>query len=226
MSTLEHEQSNKNPESDPGYMSDSVRNASSLGTENSPIDERAKPNAQEVGDRVKEKRSRNHVWYVRRCLDESFNLPDLQRFCHDNFDYVYKRYHDTGFDRIITEIIDYCSKHPFKFEILWEKIKEERLTGYKYYSDWKQVFKENEYEIILNDETQQIAQSIGNQPHALTTEDKATISEWFFKTLTRQEQGLVLTVALFEGINRRQMALIAEDLNRLLFDSTFNSTDK
>lgn len=233
MKPLDPDQNNdRNPRSNSESISDSDENVSSVETKNASLDEKAKSGTQEeFQGRVKKggQALRNHIWYVRKCLDESFDLPELQAFCHDYFDYVYKRLGDhDGFDHIITRIIGYCRKH-LAFESLWEKIKEKELIGYEYYLDWKQAFKENdynEYEVIADYETPRTVQNTGDQPHPLTTEDSRAIAEWFFKTLTHQEQSLVLTVALFEGMNRRQMALIAQDINRLLFDQPSNAKEQ
>ncbi len=49
-------------------------------------------------------------------------------------------------------------------------------------------------------------------PHPLEGDDMNVLNEWFFKQLGLEDRSLLLTVALFEGIDRRYVNIIAKDV--------------
>lgn len=178
---------------------------------------------------------------TQRCLRESFtDYADIKGFCLGYFEDFYKEIKETDkFSDIIQSLIAYCDTRG-EIDHLWSLIKEQRIKHYdKYYSKWKQMM--DEYQSWQESrDNMQASDSIGqfiykpgsvtrekplapdgeNQAHPLSGNNRAVINDWFYNELGAQEKSMVLTVALFEGINRKLMIPIFHEIERRLFEKT------
>lgn len=167
---------------------------------------------------------------IRKCLYESFDgLNDILNFCFYNFESLYKEVKEIGeFSTIIRRVIEYCNKHG-AMEILWERLKEaDRGYHYNiYYPMWKQALTTFSDSIGRFIDTSQPSSresatvlNYEDRNHPLSSDDIIAIIDWFQNELGAQERSMVLTVALFEGINRKHLISISNEIKQRLFDPT------
>jgi len=170
------------------------------------------------------------------CLSESFEgAGDIYNFCFYCFEDLYKELIETdGFEKNIRRLIQYCKTHR-QDEYLWSCIKEKRINQYNiYYLKWKQAIEDqqrrkgSENLLTIDSIDQYKSRAITRekplspdgegQTHPLSGNDPAAINEWFFNELELHEKSQVLSVALFEGINRKFIEPISQEIERILFE--------
>ena len=186
---------------------------------------------QQESDRLKKWKeliANNPKDIIHDCLSASFSShSDISDFCFYYFEPLSKELRETdGYERIIRRLIQYCNEHGL-MEDLWLHIKEKRINQYNiYYPKWKQVNMRTNDSIGQFDKPGSItrekplAPDGGSQPHPLSGNNRAAINDWFYNELESQEKSMVLTVALFEGINRKLMIPISHEIERRLFEKT------
>lgn len=168
---------------------------------------------------------RNHIICLKMCLIELFNENDLRDFCQSYLHPVYKKIRETDrLDSIVREIVDYCSEHR-AYEEFWEAISWVRPGVYqKFYANWKGLYKDSfaadDLEFAIEEDASFVKKDSPARSHPLDEEDRAAIEEWFFTELTCQERSLAIAVALFEGLNRRLLTSVAQQIGQILFDSS------
>lgn len=172
---------------------------------------------------------------IRDCLTESFaNFDDVSNFCFTHFESFSKELQaNEGFKRAIVRLIEYCKTHG-EIERLWSYIESKRKNHYnRFYPKWKQAI-ENVRRNQNNAEHSRafdpidqyksdsvIRENVNNltdDPHPLFANDLNEINLWFFDELDAPDQSRVLTVALFEGISRKHIEPIAQEIERKLFE--------
>lgn len=183
----------------------------------------------EFYDRQEKKKSPKRI--IRDCLEESFNATNIRSFClnHTELEKIpsHSREGDP-FDSIIDRLIQYCYENGID-ENLWDCIRQDRERQYsKYYPKWKkakeathknhndQFFDPLEFRI----QQKPITSNEVIRDHPLSGDDKAAINSWYHNGLNSEEKSMVLTVALFKGINRKHMTTIACEIQHILFETT------
>lgn len=178
---------------------------------------------------------------MRQCLQKSFsNEEELRGFCFDFAEEVHQELKEADRStRIISALIIYCEARD-EIETFWQHIKMMRPNQYKkFYPRWQKAYKEYQQWRESRDAMEAfdfaedysfepgfIAQegpttsASSDQPHALTSDDPIVINDWFFNDLSRSEQSMVLTVALFEGVNRKHMIPISKEIEQRLAGDT------
>ncbi|MCB9098213.1 MAG: hypothetical protein H6632_01640 [Anaerolineales bacterium] len=182
---------------------------------------------------------------MRQCLEKSFaNEDELKDFCFDFAEEVHRELKESDRSKyIIRTLIIYCETRD-EIESFWSSIEVIRPNQYKkFFPRWQKAYKayqqwrENRDAMEAFDfvedytfepgfiaQENSVPSATGNQPHALTSDEPIVINDWFFNDLNRPEQSMVLTVALFEGINRKYMAPIAKELEQRL-DGNISTDD-
>jgi hypothetical protein len=199
------------------------------------------PPYQQESDKLKEqkelidrhaRRPANPSLIIKDCLRKSFkDDADIKEFCSEYFEYFCKEIKETDrFSEIIQSLITYCDTHG-EIEHLWSLIKEQRIEHYeKYYSKWKQMMVEYQswqesreqfiYKPGFVTREKPLVPDGEDKAHPLSGNNRAAINGWFYNELGSQEKSMVLTVALFEGINRKLMIPISQEIERRLFETT------
>ncbi len=162
---------------------------------------------------------------IRDCLEAFFEYESLRSFCQDYFSPVFKGLNDRdSFSTIITGIISHCDEHG-KMEYLWEGLRSVRPSRQPefeaYYQRWKEAIKRSHTDRINTNQYAYIKQ--GNDTDATFDSENNPLeqkgeefAQWFFRKLKKEEQSLLLTTALFEGLSRRKMIDIAKTLDDIL----------
>jgi hypothetical protein len=162
------------------------------------------------------------------CLKESFTSDrDLRNLCLARFEELHGELKES--DRraeIIGRLVEHCVERSTE-HVLWDYIRERRPLRYdEFYSRWEKARKSSSrpFGYYFGSESEQSARQrpsgpdgAGGGDHVLAREDKAAIARWFHEDLDPEERSMVLTVALFQGINRKHMASISEEIERRLF---------
>lgn len=167
----------------------------------------------------------------RKCLQESYGgyESELRGICQDYFKPVSNNLKETDrLDDIVVQLILYCEKY-HQFELLWGVIEKGRPNNYeKYYKLWQKAvesmamtdwLEQSRYETVSDSEKDRIGRSTRDEPHPLASEKTEAINKWFFNELNQQEQSFTLTVALFEGINRKLLGELTREIENRLFDT-------
>jgi hypothetical protein len=162
----------------------------------------------------------------RECLEEAYGGYEdkLRAISQDYFKPVFNNLKELDrFDGIISQLILYCEKDHHRFECLWEIIKKDSPGNYKkYYQQWQKAVESMEatdyrYEPVPDSSENSRRVNPGDEPHPLATGNNDTVNKWFFDELNRQDQSFVLTVALFEGANRKLLSELNHKIESLLF---------
>lgn len=169
-----------------------------------------------------------------KCLFESFvNMDDFTSYCAEHFEEFYKDLRATStFSSSTQALIHHCYARG-RVEYLWETIRQERPTNYDQYhpeweiasgaggtaSRWSSEFGGSEY-----GQQQSVAQDKPDAStahrHPLAQQDETAIANWFYDELTVDEQALVLSTALFEGLDRKHLLSISRELARTILEQT------
>ena len=166
---------------------------------------------------------------IRDCLFYSF----------DNYEDIYYNFYTlyfedfakelnilVGYGSSIWKLINHCNQHG-RVEDLWVYIKNIRDKQYdKYYPKWEQAINENQENynnknsvyLKLGSVIREKPMDADGQAHPLSGNDRLAINDWFFNKLDAHEQSQVMTVALFEGINRKLMEPIYQEIERIFFE--------
>jgi len=189
---------------------------------------------QKVWDRLESKTGRpNDI--IHDCLFKSFgNATDICNFCFYNFESLFKELLETdGLGKNIRRLIQHCNEYKIE-EYLWSCLEKERQNYYKeFYIKWKQAIEEyqqsqdNSNKKRTVDPIDQFKPSsftrdnlddAKNKDHPLSGKDRNNIRDWFFNTLDTHEKSQILTAALFEGMNRKLMEPISQEMERIFFE--------
>lgn len=161
---------------------------------------------------------------IRECLEICFDNESIRIFCQDYFPYVFKRLNPLDrLDHVISQIIRYCDQRGnVEIEYLWQKVKLERKDNYyKYYLRWQKAVKDNpeinrlnidEYAFKASEKKDEM-QSNQNNPLAKSSDE---LTSWFFNELQSEEQSLILTAALFEGMSRQKLVQAVTSIEKFL----------
>jgi len=179
---------------------------------------------------IKDIKSKTPKDIINDCLSESFASADeIFDFCYYSFEDLHKEMRETdGFKKNIRRLIQYCKTHRQE-EHLWLCIKDKMINQYnKYYPDWKKAVEEQQMQKDLENlfaykdraitPEKPLSPDGEGQTHPLSGNDHAAINEWFFNELELHDKSQVLTVALFEGINRKFIEPISQEIERILFE--------
>lgn len=160
---------------------------------------------------------------IRECLEICFDSESIRIFCQNYFTYVFNRLHSSDrLDYVISEIIRYCEQRGnVQFEYLWQKIKIERKDNYqKYYLRWQNAVQDTVEISRVNVEEYAFKASEKNETQTsqdnLLAKNTNELTSWFFSELQPEEQSLLLSTALFEGMSRQKLVEIITDLEKIL----------
>lgn len=192
-----------------------------------------KPKIQQETDKQKKWKdlvSNNPTRIIQECLSVSFSgITYIKDFCFTYFEDLYKELNEgDGRSTIIRRIIQHSYEHD-TVDYLWECIRTERINHYeKYHPKWKEAKTLSPDSIgrfvDASESTKRenpLAPDSEANAHPLAADDRAAINNWFHDELGPQERSMVLTIALFEGINRKYMISISEEIQRRMFDAKF-----
>lgn len=163
-----------------------------------------------VADEYKEYKSSRELF--EECLKKSFSetgkqefisiisnkFPELGRKISDHYD----------IDKLIYYFIDHCILNR-QFEIAWSVIKEKRSAGYnEFFPQWNlAVQQEGRAESDYKNRQQK-------QP------EQEDIVDWFFKKIDDPAvQSMVITAALFQGVERKTFNELAQNIHKLIWHS-------
>ncbi len=167
--------------------------------------------------------------FLQRCLQESFDLGELADFCWHKLPGIRSKLSgQESIEEIVRKMLMYCERQG-ELDKLWDYLVEANPKKYKiYYDKYGAQFDSINRLHHLNknlsargsnrpvtEEDQALAEQLKNHP--LTTDDKRTIKNWFFNDLDQKEKSFLITVALFEGISRKQILGLTNDIEYLLF---------
>lgn len=159
---------------------------------------------------------------IRECLERAYDVSSIRIFCTSYFyTSVHKRIETRhGFDDIIIMIIDHCEQHG-EMESFWQAILQDRPKWHsEYYSRWQRAVERvgkierinvSEYTFRPDSRNEKV-HSTENNP---LDKNPGELTRWFFKELQQNERSLLLTTALFEGMSRQKMTLIATQLENV-----------
>jgi hypothetical protein len=164
------------------------------------------------------------------CLKKLFDDNEMRELCLARF---YELYQDLDEDdkkksRLIERLVYYCIQRSMEYE-LWGYVQETRPLRYnEFFSKWENARKSSFKNLAYSyggESGQSARQSppdsdSGGGNHVLTYEDRTAIARWFHEELDSGERSMVLAVALFQGINRKHMASISEEIEQRLFKKT------
>jgi hypothetical protein len=180
-------------------------------------------------DIIDQHRSPSPDVIIGKCLNISFtDYDDIKNFCSYHFNSLYKELKESDrFSKAIELLIQHCNKHA-SMETLWECIKIERKPHYDiYFPKWQEAknASRNPADQFVDTFESPIRQNPlapddAAKDHPLSGSDVAAVNDWFHNELDSQEKSMVLTVALFKGINRKHMASISNEIQRRLFETT------
>jgi nucleoside phosphorylase len=198
----------------------------------STVEHKQKNDIREEGKKlIKNIKSTTPKDIIHECLYESFeNASDFFGFCRYFFEDLYKEMRETdGFKMNIRRLIQYCKTHREE-DYLWSCIQKERINLYNiYYPKWKLVIEDQQPQQEGIDSIDQykhrtiipekpLSPDGEGQVHPLSGNNHTAINEWFFNELELHEKSQVLTVALFEGINRKFIEPISQKIERIFFE--------
>lgn len=194
----------------------------------------AKPKRQNDNDqkeKVKElldKYRSTPIEIILDCLKRSFSEQEIRELCLTKFEDVHRNLKEIDrLDSITERLVSHCDRRS-SVDVLWECIRINRPSKYEeFYPKWQEAM---EAFGNPNDQFGDVAESTSRQgspasddeakDHVLSRDDKAAINSWFHNKLDPQERSMVLTVALFQGINRKYMASISDEIRNRLFEMT------
>ena len=160
---------------------------------------------------------------IRECLEICFDSESIRIFCQHHFTYVFKRLNPSDrLDYVISEIIRYCEQRGnVQFEYLWQKIKIERKDNYyNYYLRWQKAVQGTVEISRVNVEEYAFKASEKSEtqtsPDNLLAKNTNELTSWFFSELQPEEQSLLLSTALFEGMSRQKLVEVITDLEKIL----------
>ncbi len=149
---------------------------------------------------------------LEECLKESFSANSIDDSLYPIIrkvnPYLYSKVSDIrDIDKLFTALIDHCTEKN-DFDNLWLGIKEHRPKRYEeFFSKWKKSY---------NEEKQKKQQyNIGKQKKS--TEKETDVSDWFFDTLEYCEQSMVITAALFQGVDIDTFNELNKKVHNLIF---------
>ncbi len=170
---------------------------------------------------------------IRECLNKLLSsIDDLKNFCFDNFEDIHREIKkEDDHKTIVTRIMQHCYANAC-MDRLWECIKVQSINQHQiYYPMWELAKKKWERaETATND----LSQFRGSESarsdespvakndkvsHVLLGDDRDAINKWFHNELSPEEKSMVLTVALFEGLNRKHIVSISKEIQRELFET-------
>jgi hypothetical protein len=181
------------------------------------VDDEASKSQKNDGDSITKKE--NDDWRTRRpsreileeCLKKSFTATskdDLISIIENGYSELAGKIEcDDRIGYIIRIFINYCTEND-EFGGLWSGIKKERPKRYdEFFYDWEMSYN-NEQKIRSNKSSKDEQK---NQP-----EDK-DITKWFFDELDDIKQSMVITTALFHGVEKNIFNEMRLGIHDLLF---------
>lgn len=155
---------------------------------------------------------------VEICLNESFSetgKSDLLSMIGNYFSKLSRKISDRDhIDDIIFSLIDYCLTNN-ELDNLWIAIEKVRPHQYKiFHCEWKryiEIEQEQQYDGV------KVHQYENFKNEQRRNANNENIVDWFFKNLDGFEQSVVITAALFQGIERNVFNELVQDVHSLLF---------
>ena len=190
------------------------KESSANGATKETAQEQKKPD-ERIDEKTKEERNDKYYNYktsrelFEECLKASFSeigKQELISIISNKFSELGRKIsHQHDIDTLILNFIDYCASHG-KFNIAWEVIKEKRSTWYNdFFPRWNlAVQREKNIEVGYKHRQQE---QIG----------KEDIVDWFFKLDDPVTQSMVITAALFQGVERSTFNELKQNIHDLLF---------
>ncbi len=193
----------------------------------------------EQANKTRSKASKSPTSIAIECLFMSFNHETIRGFCHSYFPDLYKELRESDeFRKVIRLLVSYCDEQRITEE-LWLYIEKENLNQYKhYYLRWEKALSEQEKSKISSEDKrasssmnefiheahnirrenpESVAVAGEGQVHPLSESDRMAINDWFYTELQTEEKSMVLTSAIFEGLNRKHMIPIFQEIERIFF---------
>ncbi|XCN72128.1 MAG: hypothetical protein Q3M24_17710 [Candidatus Electrothrix aestuarii] len=121
---------------------------------------------------------------------------------------------------IFTDILDYYQVNN-NFDRFWEIIKEKRENQWKkFHTEWEKSVEEQEKLVKSTERKDNISyrrQTIDIEKQQFSQTDSASIVDWFFSLDSSAMQSMVITAALFQGVERNTFNELTQDINKLFF---------
>lgn len=165
---------------------------------------------------------------LKECLCSSFeDIEDFRNYCSEHFADVYKDLGASRFEASVLALIRHCETRS-TVDYLWERIRLDRPHHYRtYYPRWQEAAlaagaaSRRGTDFGSPHRGQRSAPETGSaslaHEHPLAQESEQAIRNWFYADLTDDERSLVLTTALFEGLDRKYIQAISQDLAEIVF---------
>lgn len=121
---------------------------------------------------------------------------------------------------IFTDILDYYQVNN-NFDRFWEIIKEKRESQWnKFHPEWKKSVEKQEKLVKSTERKDNIfyrRQTIDIEKQQFSQTDSASIVNWFFSLDNSATQSMVITAALFQGVERNTFNELTQNINKLFF---------
>ncbi|MCP4119149.1 MAG: hypothetical protein GY737_27840 [Desulfobacteraceae bacterium] len=165
---------------------------------------------------------------IRNCLTQSFSDPeDIGNFCFEYSDELHKEIRNTDkFATIVRKIIQHCNTNDCHDQ-LWQSIKAKRPNQFiKYHAMWEKSKhkarnpKIHQFNTRIEFVKDDVTQNKESQSHPLSGDDDSAILNWFYNDLDEDEKSMVITVGLFQGLNRKYMPPISDAIKQILFETS------
>ncbi|MCI5190657.1 MAG: hypothetical protein D3905_12915, partial [Candidatus Electrothrix sp. AS4_5] len=161
----------------------------------------------EINDEYKEYKTSRELF--EECLQKSFyetGKQELISIISNKFPKLGRKISSHyEIDTLINIFIDYCASHG-EFTVAWSVIKEKRSYWYNdFFPRWSHAVRQEEH----------IEYGYKNKQRNQQNQDD--LVEWFFKLNDPVAQSMVITAALFQGVERNTFNEMALDIYKLLF---------
>ena len=164
---------------------------------------------------------------ILEALEKSFeDRQDLMNFCYHFSLELYKNIPDNDkFDTIVTKIRQHCDTHNV-YDNFWRAFKEKRPNQFDKYNPTRGRYKHkdrkpqrDEFDGSPESTEENVFPNKESQPHPLSDDDDSAILNWFYNDLNEDERSLVLTVGLFQGLNRKYIPSVSDAIKQILFET-------
>jgi len=170
------------------------------------------------------------LYYARSCLSDLFTGENqLRSECSIPFGkFVKNLKQEDRFDDITVQLVVYLESS-CQMGIFWDWLF--RIRPYasadiaNYRTQWERAVRYYKSSTANNDKETElqpgvVQPAVQDPTHPLQSGDKLKINEWFFETLSREEQSLAVTVGLFGGMKIDYLVELSQTIEKWLFDSS------
>ncbi|WP_417912454.1 hypothetical protein [Candidatus Electronema sp. TJ] len=154
------------------------------------------------------------------CLKVSFyedSKIEIRSLCKNKFPELGRTIgNDEHIDRVIEIILSFFEKNN-KFDELWDVLRDKREKQCeKFQEEWERAKNKNAEDSSARFHEDQNAEIFKQQSSQDKNEDQ-NIASWFFNKLDRNQQSMVMTTALFQGVEKNIFNELVADVQGCLY---------